>query len=89
MKALLDRLANEPVLLLGTILALLTALQSATAEGLSPANLLIAVVIAGISFLTRELTVPMTKVRSGEIVIEEADDSPVGDPFIPGEPFDV
>ena len=86
MKALLDRLANEPVLVLGTILAILTALQSAMTNGLSPVNLLIVVLIAGISFLTRELTVPMTKVRAVEPEYEISDDwVPVGEPFIPDE----
>lgn len=85
MQALIDRLANEPVLVLGAVLAVLTAIQSAMTDGLSPVNLLIAVLIAGISFLTRELTVPLRKVeQTGEWEPVEDWGSP-GDPFIPGD----
>lgn len=78
-RSLVSRLVNEPILLVGLAMAALQAFQEATKNQLGPEDALTAAVMAIFTWLGRELVVPMTKVRTGEYVLE--DDTP-GVPFI-------
>lgn len=79
-RKLIERLAQEPIALVGLAMAALQAFQEASKNQLGLEDALTAAVIAAFTWLGRELVVPMSKLRTSEYeLIEE-----LPEPYIPG-----
>lgn len=69
-RALIERIGNEPILLVSLAIEGLKAFEASVNGGFGPEDAATAAAIAALGFLGRQLVVPARKVASGEVALK-------------------